>query len=308
MILEVRHLRVVQAIVREGSVTKAAGSLHLTQPAVSHTLKNIESRLGVQLFRRRNKRMEPTPEGMCLLQSAERVLDEIECVEESLQKFKEGKRGVLRVATQCYTCYHWLPEILRRFGQTVPDVDLQIVPEATRGTVEALLAERIDLAILHHRPQHTEIAATHLFDDEMVAILPPNHRLAGQEWVEPADFAAEHLLLHTPPEESLLLSRYLIPAGVRPQRVSQLGLTEAIFEAIRAGLGITAVAGWMARAEVEAGNLCTARLAPEGLKRKWYATTLRKSEGLESVDELIRLLKKESSATVGKCRLACSVS
>ena len=210
------------------------------------------------------------------------------------------------MATQCYTCYHWLPRILKRFGETVPDVDLQIVPEATNETVEALLGERIDLAILHSHPQHTEIAAVHLFDDEMVAILPPDHRLAGQEWVEPADFAEEHLLLHTPPEESLLLSRYLIPAGVRPQRISQLSLTEAIFETIRAGLGVTAVAAWMARAEVEAGHLCTARLAPDGLKRKWYAATLRKSEGLESVGELIRLLQKESAVTVDRCRLACA--
>jgi len=141
MILEVRHLRVVQAIVREGSVTKAAESLYLTQPAVSHTLKDIESRLGVQLFRRNRKRMEPTPEGLSLQATAERVLNELECAEESLQSFKAGKRGVLRVATQCYTCYHWLPRILKRFEESVPAVDLQIVPEATNEPVEALLGE-----------------------------------------------------------------------------------------------------------------------------------------------------------------------
>ncbi len=306
MILEVRHLRVVQAIVREGSVTKAAESLYLTQPAVSHTLKDIESRLGVQLFRRNRKRMEPTPEGLSLHATAERVLSELECAEENLQSFKAGKRGVLRVATQCYTCYHWLPRILKRFEETVPAVDLQIVPEATNEPVEALLGERVDLVILHHNPQHTGISAVHLFDDEMVAILPPGHRLTAKEWIEPEDFAAEHLLLHTAPEESLLLSQYLIPAGVRPQRISQLSLTEAIFETVRAGLGITAVASWMARGEVEAGNLCTRRLAPKGLKRRWYAASLRKKEGLESVAELTRLLQKEAGTTVDRCRLAAA--
>lgn len=306
MILEVRHLRVVRAIVREGSVTKAAETLHLTQPAVSHTLKDMETRLGVQLFRRKNKRMEPTPEGLSLQRTAERVLNELECAEESLQKFKAGKRGVLRVATQCYTCYHWLPRILKRFQETVPDVDLQIVPEATKETTAALLGERVDLAIVHRDPAHTEIAAVPLFDDEMVAILPPGHRLTKKEWVEPGDFADEHLLLHVPPEESLIMSRYLIPAGVRPRRISQLSLTQAIFETVRAGLGVTAVAGWMVRAEVEAGNLCTRRLAPDGFKRSWYAATLRKSEGLESVSELIRLLQKESAVTVDRCSLACA--
>ena len=308
MILEVRHLRVVQAIVREGSVTRAAESLYLTQPAVSHTLKDIESRLGVQLFRRKKKRMEPTAEGLSLHRTAERVLDELACAEESLQKFKEGKRGVLRVATECYTCYHWLPRILRRFSETVPDVDLQIVPEATTETLASLLGERIDLAIVHREPSHTSVSAVHLFDDEMLAVFPRSHRLAAQEWVKPEDFADEHLLLHTAPEESLFMSRYLIPAGVRPRRVSQLSLTQAIFETVRAGLGVTAVAGWMVRGEVEAGHLCTSRLAPDGLKRRWFAASLRKSESLESVSELIRLLQKESALSAGRCGIACSTA
>lgn len=295
----------IRAIVREGTVTRAADSLFLTQPAVSHSLRDLESRLRVQLFRRRKKRMEPTPEGFRLLQTAERVLDEIERAEYDLSKHREGKRGVLRVATQCYTAYHWLPRILRQFGELVPDVDIQIVPDATRDPVDALRAERIDLAILHEAPRSTGIAVTHLFEDEMVAIFPPGS-LGGRQWVEPEEFADRHLLLHMPPEESLFVSGYLAPAGVEPRRVSQLALSEAIFESVRAGLGVSAVARWMAAAEIDAGHLCSARLAPDGLKRDWYVATLRKSTGLESVSVLTDLLRDESEHSLARATLVCA--
>lgn len=308
MIVEVRHLRLVDAIAKEGTVTAAAARLYLTQPAVSHALGELESRLGVRLFRRARRRMEPTAEGRRLLETADRVLEEIERVEYDLHSYREGKRGLLRVATQCYTCYRWVPRAMPELAREFPEIDLQIVPEATGDVVAALLAERIDLAILHRFPQHTDIAVEPLFSDEYVALLPLDHPLAGQEWIEALDFADERILLHTTAEESLLLSRYLSPAGVHPKRVSQLGMSEAIFEAVKAGLGVSAMTRWMADEEIRAGNIAWARLAPEGLERHWHAAVLRKRLESPAIVALIRLLRQQnpSAAPVGARSRAAS--
>src|SRR5690349_901398 len=112
--LEVRHLRLVAAVADTGSVTRAARRLHLTQSALSHQLRDVETRLGTALFARTARRMVPTPAGERLLATARRVLDELAGAERDLGA-AAADAGVARVATQCYTCYHWLPGVLREF-------------------------------------------------------------------------------------------------------------------------------------------------------------------------------------------------
>ena len=109
MNIEVRHLRIVDAIAREGTVTRAAERLFVTQPAVSRALKELETRVGTPLFRRESRRMQLTLEGERLRATAKMVLEEIDRVEHDLDLFKNGVRGIVRLTTQCYTCYHWLP-------------------------------------------------------------------------------------------------------------------------------------------------------------------------------------------------------
>ncbi|MEM7357463.1 MAG: LysR family transcriptional regulator, partial [Acidobacteriota bacterium] len=248
-----KHLRAVDAIVREGTVTAAAERLHLTQPAVSHALGELETRLGVKLFRRRERRMELTPEGRRVLQASEVVLDEIRRAEEDILSYTSGQGGILRVATQCYTCYYWFPKVARQLAEAFPQVTMQIVPEATDDPIAALRAERIDFALVKGVPQQTDIAIEELFSDEFVAIVAPGSPLAQQSWLEPEAFTDQHLLVHNELESSLLMREFLAPAGVRPARVSKLGLSEAIFETVRAGLGISAAPSWLIKDRVAAG-------------------------------------------------------
>ena len=196
MILEVRHLRVIDAIVREGGVSRAAERLHLTQPAVSHALRDLEDRLGVKLFERGARRMQPTPECQRLLRAAGIVLDELRRAEDDVAAIRNGQQGVLRIATQCYTCYHWLPRVLSTMTRDFPKVELQIVPEATRRPIEALIEESLDLAITSEVAAGTQVVSERLFDDELVAIVAPGHRLADRPFLEAADFADEHVILH----------------------------------------------------------------------------------------------------------------
>src|SRR5436190_3925160 len=109
MDIEIRHLRLVIAIGQTGSVTRAGEQLYLTQSALSHQLHDIESRLQTRLFHRIGKRMVPTAAGEELIRSAIQVVDLVRQTEEGIKRTAQGKSGVLRISTQCYTCYHWLP-------------------------------------------------------------------------------------------------------------------------------------------------------------------------------------------------------
>ena len=151
MQLEIRHLKLVAAIAETGSVTLAGNRLHLTQSALSHQLRDAEEQLGVALFERRDRRMALTAAGERLLQSARTVLEELARAEKEIQECNGNgpAKGVLRLSTECYTVYHWLPPRLRLFQHKFPAVDFQLVIEATDNPFEALLEGKLDLAIVH---------------------------------------------------------------------------------------------------------------------------------------------------------------
>jgi LysR family transcriptional regulator, regulator for metE and metH len=120
--LEVRHLRLVQAVAAEGGVTRASRRLHLSQSAVSHQLIDLERSLGARLFDRVGKRMVATAAGRRVALAAERVLAELVTTERDLSA-RPNARRVLRIATGCYTSYHWLPPVLARFAGEQTGVD-----------------------------------------------------------------------------------------------------------------------------------------------------------------------------------------
>ena len=127
MILEVRHLRVIDAIVREGGVSRAAERLNLTQPAVSHALRDLEDRLGVKLFERGARRMRPTPECERLLRAAGIVLDELSRAEDDVALGMELIQGLER----------WVPEMRLH---TIPGCGHWVQNEAPQEVNAQMLA------------------------------------------------------------------------------------------------------------------------------------------------------------------------
>jgi LysR family transcriptional regulator, regulator for metE and metH len=290
--LEVRHLRLMQAITEEGSVTAASRRLHLTQSALSHQLRDVELRLGVQLFLRVHRKMILTPAGDRLLRSASSVLEELERAETELRDLGREKSGLVRLATQCYTGYYWLPPLLEGFRTKHPGVEVRIVVSATERPLEALLAGEIDLAVCNSPVGDRRLAVKTLFRDELLVVTSRDTGLGKKRRIAPADFAEENLFLYGTLEESLLYRRVLAPAGVRPKSVSQVQLTEAMLQMVEAGLGIAVLAKWAVAPYLGRGTLRAVRLGGRGLHRKWLAVTLkRKHPPLYLADFIDRLAK-----------------
>jgi len=116
--LEVRHLKLLVTVAEEGSVTEAGKRLHLTQSALSHQLRDAEEKLGTALFLRLGRKMVLTPAGERLIACARRVLDELSDTEVQIEGLNGGARGEIRLSTECYTCYHWLPPVLQKFTES----------------------------------------------------------------------------------------------------------------------------------------------------------------------------------------------
>lgn len=275
MHLDIKHLKLIVAVTEEKSVTRAGERLHLTQSALSHQLRDLEERLGTPLFLRLNKKMVLTQAGERLLQSAQHVLGELKHAEADLKKMAASDQGTLRLSTECYTCYYWLPELLREFGHKYPKVEVNIALESTHEPLPALLNGKLDVAIVADAPRDARILYRPLFKDELMVITPPDHPLAAKPYWRAQDFADQHLFLCISPQNSHLYNQVLTPAGVKPARFSQMQLVEAIVEIVKAGLGVSALARWAVQAHLDAGTLVARSITRKGLHRQWSAAVLR---------------------------------
>ena len=295
--IELRHLRLVSAIGEHGSLTAAARHLDLTQPALSHQLRAIESRLKTPLFERTARRMVPTTAGAALLSLARDVLSQVSGYERQLiAGGLVDVSGNVRIATQCYTCYHWLPPVLRAFSKRWPHVDLQIAAECTAAPLVALREGLLDIAIVHTRLPDRRVRFEPGFEDELVVVVPTDHRLSQRPFVARQDLADEHLILYSTADDRLeVLYNILEPAGVTPRRITRIQLTEAIVELVCAGLGVTVLSRWAARAFAARRALKLVRLTRSGYTRQWYVATRADEPAPPHRAELVALLTRHMS-------------
>jgi LysR family transcriptional regulator, regulator for metE and metH len=288
--LEVRHLRLIDAIVRENSITKASEKLNLTQSALSHQLRDIEEKLGTPLFHRVKKKLVLTRAGETALEAARIILPKLEQVEASITRDRNGEGGVLRLTTQCYTCYHWLPTLLAEYKRDFPKVDVKVVLDATRRPLEELRSGNIDVAITSDASQADDLAVYPLFTDELVLITPRDHLLGRKVHVLPEDFAGERLIIHNDPTSNFFIRRFLQPAGITPHEVWQVQLTEAIVGMVKGGLGISVMADWALAPYKRERGICQVRLSRRGFTRQWSAVTINSGREPKYVRSFVELL------------------
>jgi LysR family transcriptional regulator, regulator for metE and metH len=301
MDLEIRHLRLVAAVAEVGSLTRAGDQLHLTQSALSHQLRDIEARLGTPLFLRVGKRLVLTAAGERLLASAIDVLDRLQQAEHDIREMNRDRAASLRITTECYTCYHWLPPLLLHFRRTFPRVQVRIAVEATHHPVKMLLAGKIDLGLMSTPVRDRRLVSRRVFDDELVVIASKHHRFAQQTRVRLAQMRDETLFVYPPKEESGPLQNVLLPAGAGPARVEEVQLTEAITELVKAGLGVAILARWAVQPLIDAGTIVGRALPARGMRRVWSAVMRKDLAASDYANEFIDLLERHAPTTrIGK--------
>jgi LysR family transcriptional regulator for metE and metH len=289
----------VRAIAEEGGPTSAAARLHLTQSAVSHQLADLEGRLGVALFTRVRRRLKLTPAGARLLDAARTMLADLSRVERELHQVGARKRETLRVATECFTSYHWMPGVVAEIAREHPHVDVRIVLEATREPVTALLRGAIDLALVSSHVGDRALVVTPLFDDEWTVILAPVHPLAARAYVSAIELGRETLFAHDAPRSDVERLRELIAAErASMPRVVAVPLTDALVELVKAGLGVGLVSRWAVAPFEARGEILTRRFTRGGLVERWSAVYRRDAAGRLPLARFAELLGTHAQAQV----------
>ncbi len=273
-----RHLRMLQAMARTGSVTRAAAMLGLTQSALSHQIREAERRLGLDLFVQRDKRMQMTPTAVTLSDEAGRILAQLERAEKQIVRDRGVMRHIVRIGCGAYSGYRWLPRFLKVFQQSAPDIDIEVVADATQRPLQELQNRDIDVAVTSGTPDKSTTRSLRLFRDELVLIMPPSHPLAGREVIVAQDLSDQIYISYSAvAEKGHEYERFIKPAQVSYRSMLKVELTEAIVELVIGGFGISILSRWAVSHYLKSGVLASARVTRKGLHVDWYAAT-RKSE------------------------------
>jgi len=201
---------------------------------------------------------------------------------------------MLRLTTECYTCYHWLPPLLVRYRKRFPQVEVRIDVAATGRPLDMLLAGKLDLAIMSSPVRDRRLVSRPVFDDELVVVAARDHRFAKQTHVRLSDLRDETLYVYPPKEESRVLQEVLVPSGHVPARVEEVMLTESIAELVKAGLGVSVLARWAVQPLVDAGSIVSRPLTARGLRREWRAVMPKDLAGADYIGEFIELLGRHA--------------
>ena len=291
MFMDIRHFKLVKMVSEEGSLTKAAEKLHLSQSALSHQLRDLEQELSVSVFNRVNKKLILTQAGKLLLDTSHDVLNEIGSLKRRISEISEGERGTIRLSTECYTCYHWLPNIIKEFKKEYPNVQVEIKTDDDHSTVSKLLNGELDIVLIHHEPEDPNISLNKILDDELVTIFCPEHSFAQKDVILPSDFKDQTLITHSKDFDSSTLNQKLLKRyNIIPANIIYVQLTGAALEMVKANLGITVMPRWIISSFLGNGQLQHLSLTKNKLIRKWNIATLKDPLRPAYIDQFIKIM------------------
>lgn len=290
MILEVRHLRSLQAIQLHGSLGRAAEHLHLTQSALSHQIKALENYYETPLFLRSTRPLSLTPAGLNLLNLAQKVLPEIDATDRQLRRHARGDSGRLFIAIECHACFEWLIPVLDQYRQQWPEVEIDIRLGLSFEPIAALQKGEVDLVISSDPQPYKDLSFEPLFDYEAQLALAHDHPLSRKDFIRPADLADQTLVTYPVGRKRLdVFSRFLQPANVEPKQVRQAELTAIILLLVTTLKGVAVLPDWVLKESMSHNRLTTRPLGKHGMHGTLHAAMRRAESELAYAQGFIAL-------------------
>jgi DNA-binding transcriptional LysR family regulator len=269
-LLDSRQLRAFQVLARTGSFTQTAREIHITQSGISHSMKALETEIGCRLLDRLGKKVVLTQAGEQFLQHTEKILHEMEQARESLAQLGKWGRGRLRLGASTTACQHLIPTVLREFKESFPDHAITLEPGDTPQLITSLLRQRIDLALTLETEREPKLESHRLFTDELQFLVSAMHPWAQEGRAEPSEIPRQNYILYSKSSITFrLIEDYFRRANVVLNTVIEAGSMEATKELVKLGLGVSVLAPWIARQEIEHGSLVALPLGRKKLQRRW---------------------------------------
>ncbi len=270
-ILERIHLAIIREVERQGSLTAAAAQLNLTQSALSHAIAKLEDQIGVKIWRREGRSLQPTQPGEFLLAAANRLLPQFVHAEERLRQFAKGERGTLRIGMECHPCYQWLLKIVAPYLDNWPKVEVDVRQKFQFGGIGALFGYEIDMLVTPDPLHKPGLCFTPVFDYEQVLVVGPEHPLRGADFVLPHQLAEETLITYPVPADRLdIYTQFLTPAGISPRQHKPIETTDIMLLIVAHGRGVAALPRWLVEENAAKFAVSPVRLGREGVAKQIF--------------------------------------
>jgi DNA-binding transcriptional LysR family regulator len=267
--MELAQLRTLRAVAETLNFTRAAERLGLTQSAVSHQIKSLEAELGEPLFIRAKRGVLLSEGGRAALEHAARILDEAEALRGRLSGAGRAPSGRVRAAAATQAFVYLFAELFESFMKAHPQIELTFrTTVSTDQTVADILAGSAEVGFAALPVYSPSLQVRELFEDELVLVAGPRHRLAGRGSVSARDVAAERLVLF---ERGSSVRRatdaFFHRVGMRPALALESNDTYFVKLMVEHGLGVSLLPAWAVREEVASGRLVRLAVAGHRLRR-----------------------------------------
>ena len=290
--LERVHLVVVREVERHGSLTAAADVLCLTQSALSHSIKKLETQLGTPIWRREGRNLRLTQAGQYVLAVAHEVLPRLELAEERLRQFAQGGRGMLRIGMECHPCYRWLLNAVSPFLAAWPNVEVDVKQKVQFGGLAALFGYEIDLLVTPDPVFKPELRFEPVFDYEQVLAVSDTHALARATYVEPRQLRDEVLITYPVSTDRLdVYTQFLLPAGVSPQAQKTVENTDIMMQLVANRRGVAALPRWLVQEYSAQLGLVSVRFGEPGIFKQIYVGVRETDADIDYIAAFIELAR-----------------
>lgn len=292
--MEIKFLKLIKTIAEEGSIAGSSEKLFLTQSALSHQLKDLEIQLGFKVFYRTRNKWELTEEGSILYKTACTVIESIGNGLNTIQQIRAGAAGTIKISTECYSFYQGLPLFIQKMKVLYPEIEVDLVLEATHRPVEKVISSEIDIAVVTSKLSgNKDLVSIEIFEDEIFAVIHEENVLNNTEYLVAEDFLDAHLIIHSFPLKTVsVYEQFLNPNGIMPVKISAVPLTEVTLEMVQANIGITCMPKWALNSFRLSDELSFKKIGNKGLKRKHYLVVRKSDVGKKYINDFLLNFKE----------------
>ena len=274
--VSLRQLRVFEAAASNRSFSKAAESLHLTQPGVSMHIKELETNAGLPLFERIGRKLYVTEAGQELLARTREILRALKDAEDTLNGLRGLRRGRINLAVVS-TAKYFVPQLLARFGRDFPELEIRLTVNNRSSVIEQLVANEVDLAIMGRSPQSLDTVAEPFAQNPHVIIAAPDHPFASQRDIAVETVARENFIVREPGSGTrLAMQQYFDEFGLAGNVGMEMASNETIKQAVMAGMGISFISRHTLDLELQTHRLVILDVRGTPVMRLWHVAHLVK--------------------------------
>ena len=268
--ITMRQLQVFESVARHLSFTRAAEELHLTQPAVSMQVKQLESMIELPLFEQMGKKVHLTEAGHAMVRHSRTMMSHLSEIERDINSLKGVEGGQLKICIAS-TVNYFATRLLSRFCEKYKKVHISLEVINREELIRRLEANEPDLVLMGQPPEELDVEATAFMDNPLILIANPQHPLAGESNIKIDRLSEETFVMREPGSGTRsAMMRLFDEHGVKPKEGIQLSSNETIKQSVEAGLGLAVVSAHTVELELKAARLVSLDVEHFPLLRQWY--------------------------------------